>query len=112
MNSVTLIVGQSTKGTIVPLEADGVTVTPGAVVSAQTFTISDPSLTAVPNSDGTVTISGVAASTAAVTGTATATVTDADGAVSPFTQSFTVTVNSAPPVGLTTAIGVSFSTPA
>jgi hypothetical protein len=110
MNSLVLNVGQSSIATIVPLEADGVTQTPGAVVSAQTFTISDPSLTLTPNADGTATIAGVAASTGTISGTASATITDLDGAVAAFTQIFTVTVN-AVVVGLTTQIGVSFSTP-
>lgn len=114
MNAVKLTVGQKTTGTIVPLEADGVTPTPGAVVSAQSYTISDPSLEAVTNADGTLTITGIAASTGAVSGTADAIVTDADGAVKQFSQTFTVTVDAVvvPPVGLTTSIGVEFSTPA
>lgn len=94
-----------------PLEADGVTPTPGATVSHAAFTLSDPSVEVVDNGDGTVKITGVAASTGAVTGTVQANVTDQDGAVGTFTQSFTVTVNPAP-TGLTSSIGVDFSTPA
>jgi hypothetical protein len=113
MNSLSLTVGQESTGTIVPLEVDGVTQTPGAVVSAQEYVISDPSLEATTNADGSVTILGIAAGTT-VTGTASATVTDADGAVAQFTQTFTVTVSAAPPpppTGLTTSIGVSFTAP-
>lgn len=114
MNDITLLVGQSTIGTIVPLEADGVTQTPGAVASAQAFSIPpDPSFGAVDNGDGTLTITGNAPSAATVTGTATATVTDADGTVNSFTQPFTITVNGVtPPTERTASIGVSFSTPA
>lgn len=111
MNDVTLLVGQSTTGTIVPLEADGVTVTPGATVSHASFSLSDPSVSVVDNGDGTVTITGVAPSTGPVSGTAQANVADQDGATGTFTQAFTVTVNPAP-TGLTASIGVDFSTPA
>jgi hypothetical protein len=113
MNSLSLTVGQESTGTIVPLEVDGVTQTPGAVVSAQEYVISDPSLEATTNADGSVTILGIAAGST-VSGTASATVTDADGAVAQFTQTFTVTVSAAvvtPPTGLTTSIGVSFTAP-
>jgi hypothetical protein len=115
MNTLVLNVGQESTATITPLEADGVTVTPGAVVSQQIYTLSDPSLTIVTNADGSATITGVAASAGAVSGTAQATVTDADGAVATFSEGFTVTVNGVtpppPPTGLTTSIGVTFSTP-
>lgn len=107
--SVVLTVGQSTVATIVPLEADGTTITPGAVVSAQAFTITDPGLSLVQNADGTATITGVAPTTGAVTGTASATVTDSDGTSGPFTQSFQVTVNA--PTQHTASIGVQFSAP-
>lgn len=110
MNNLILAVGQSSIGTISPLEADGLTVTPGAVVSAQSFSISDPSLTSVTNSDGTVTITGVTPSTAPVTGTVSATVTDPDNTVNTFTQTITVTVTGAP-TGRTASIVVDFSAP-
>lgn len=110
-NAVTLLVGQSTIASIVPLEADGVTVTPGAVVSNATISETDPSVTVTDNADGTVTIAGVAAGTA--TGTASATVTDADGTVNTFSVSFTTTVNAVtPPTGRTASIAVAFSVPA
>lgn len=109
MNSVTLNVGQSTTGTVRPLEADGVTVTPGATVSHASFTIADPAVGVTDNGDGTVTIKGLAAGT--VTGTVQANVTDQDSATGTFSGSFTVTVNAAP-TGLTTSIGVDFSDPA
>jgi hypothetical protein len=111
MNTLVLNVGQSSIASIVALEADGVTVTPGAVVSAQVFTVSDPSITVTDNSDGTATILGVTPSSGAVSGSASATVTDADGAVVNLTQPFTVTVNGpvTPPTGLTTQIGIAFT---
>lgn len=111
LNTVTLNVGQSTIATIVPLEADGTTQTPGAVVSSPIISATDPAVTVTDNADGTVTIAGVAAST--VSGTASATVTDADGTVNTFSANFTVIVNAvAPPTERTAAIAVSFSTPA
>ena len=107
--SVVLTVGQSTTATIVPLEADGTTVTPGAVVSAQTFTLTDAGISLVQNADGTATITGVGPTTGAVTGSASATVTDTDGTVTSFTQAFDVTVNAA--AVHTASIGITFTTP-
>lgn len=110
-NAVILNVGQSTTATIVPLEADGVTITPGAVVSSATISVTDPSVTVVDNADGSVTITGIAAGTAS--GAASAEVTDEDGTVTELTATFSVTVNAVtpppPPTGRTTSIGVSFS---
>jgi len=109
-NTVTLQVGQTTTASIKPLEADDLTVTPGAVVSNQKISISDPAVTVVENPDGTATITAVAAGT--VTGTASATVTDQDGTVGQFTQGVTITVQAAvQPTGRTTQIAVDFSTP-
>ncbi len=114
-NVLTLNVGQSSIGTITPLLADGVTPS-GGTVSAASFSIpADPSFGAVDNGDGTLTVTGVAASAAPVTGTASCTVTDTDGAVSPFSTSFTITVSAVtppPPVATTASIAVSFSDPA
>lgn len=113
MNDLVLIVGQSSTGTAVPLQADGVTPTPGAVVSAQVWTLSDPSLTATTNPDGSVTVAGVAESAAPVSGTLAATVTDPDGTVSELTTSFTVTVGAVPPPPVrTVSLGVSWTPPA
>lgn len=112
-NALVLIVGQSSTATIEAFLTDGVTLS-GGVVSKQVFTISDPSLTLVVNPDGTATITGVAASTGAVNGTAASTVTDTDGAISNWVQPFTVTVNAVkppPPKQITQVTGVSFSTP-
>lgn len=113
-NVLTLNVGQSSTGTIVPLAADGITPSGGAV-SNPVFSIPpDPSFSALDNGDGTVTITGLAASAAPVTGTATCTVTDTDGAVSTFSAFFTVNVTAVvppPPVATTASIVVQFSTP-
>lgn len=111
MNTVTLQVGQTTTATITPLEADDLTVTPGAVVSNQKFSITDPAVSVIDNPDGTAKITGNAAGT--VTGTVSATVTDQDGTVGQFTQGITITVQAAvQSTGRTTQIGVDFSTPA
>lgn len=106
---VTEAIGQSTIATTVPLEADGLTVTPGAVVSAQVYTISDPTIASqTANADGTATYKALAAGTAIVT--VAATVTDPDGAVSSFTATNTITVTAA--TGRSTGLQINFSTPA
>jgi hypothetical protein len=115
MASVSLVVGQSTLATIVPFEADGITQTPGAVVSAQSFSIPGDQVTIVQNDDGSATITAVAATTDDIQGSANATVTDADGTVGQFSANFTITVtgtNPPPPSDRTASIGVTFSTPA
>jgi hypothetical protein len=114
-NALTLNVGQTSQASIQPLLADGVTPS-GGVLSAVSYTFSDPSATVVLNADGlTATVTGVAASSGAVTGTAVATVTDTDGVVSTWTQAFTITTNGVtpppPPSQLTQSIAVQFGTP-
>ena len=112
-NSLVLTVGQTSTASIVPLLADGVTPS-GGVLSKVSYNFSDPSATVVLNSDGlTALATGVAASTGAITGSASCTVTDTDGAVSVWNQSFTITVNApVPPAQLTQSVAVQFSTPA
>jgi hypothetical protein len=112
-NALTLNVGQTSQASIQPLLADGVTLS-GGVLSAVSYTFSDPSATVVLNADGlTATVTGVAASAGAVTGTAAATVTDNDGVVSTWTQAFTITTNAVvPPAQLTQSVAVQFTTPA
>jgi hypothetical protein len=112
MNALVMTVGQKSVASIVPLEADGVTVTPGAVVSAQALNITDPSFSVTPNGDGTFTIAALApnAGTAPVSGTATATVVDAGGTTGTFSVPITIQVNA--PTGVTAGIGVNFTTPA
>lgn len=95
-------VGSTVVASIVPLEADGVTVTPGAVVSAQGYAVDNPALASfVVNADGTATFTGLAAGTANVT--ATATVTDASGTANSFTTTNTLVVNAVTPPPATTA---------
>ena len=104
----TIAVGATVTGTIVPLEADGVTVTPGAVVSAQAYSVDDSSLVSfVTNSDGSATFTGVAAGTATVT--ATATVTDASGTVNSFTTTNTLVVTGGTATGVTAGIQLNFA---
>jgi hypothetical protein len=111
-NALTLNVGQTSQASIQPLLADGVTPS-GGVVSAVSYTFSDPSATVVLNADGlTATVTGVAASAAPVSGSAACTVTDTDGVVSTWVQAFTVQTNGVvPPAQLTQSIAVAFSTP-
>ena len=116
-NTLVFNVGQTSQASIQPLLADGVTPS-GGVLSAVSYTFSDPSATVVLNTDGlTATVTGVAASTGPVAGTATATVTDTDGVVSTWTQPFTVTTLAVvppppPPAQLTQSVAVEFSKPA
>ena len=110
--ALVLNVGQTSQASIAALLADGVT-NSGGVVSAVTYTFNDPSATVVINADAlTATVTGVAASTGAVSGSAACTVTDTDGAVSTWTQAFTIQTNGAvPPAQLTQSVAVQFSTP-
>lgn len=116
-NTLVFNVGQTSQASIQPLLADGVTPS-GGVLSAVSYTFSDPSATVVLNTDGlTATVTGVAASTGPVAGTATCTVTDTDGVVSTWTQPFTVTTLAVvppppPPAQLTQSVAVEFSVPA
>lgn len=111
-NALIFNVGQTSQASIQPLLADGVTPS-GGVVSAVKYTFSDPSATVVLNADGlTATVTGVAASTGAVSGSASCTVTDTDGVVSRWNQSFTITTNAVvPPAQLTQSIAVQFTPP-
>ena len=115
-NTLILNVGQTSTASPITYLADGVTPS-GATYSAATYTFSDPSATVVENSDGvTALVTGVAASTGPVTGSVTFTATDTDGAVSTWTQAFTITTNAVtppppPPQQLTQSIAVEFSTP-
>ncbi len=111
MADLSLLVGQSSVGTVTPLMANGAT-NSTAVVSNVVWTLTDPALTVTPSADGTVVIAGVAATTADVTGTVSATVTDSDGVATTFSATFTVSVGAVvPPANRTTSIGVHFSIP-
>jgi len=107
------IVGQSVIATIVAYEADGITATPGAVVSAQAWSaVSDATIaTLTANADGTATFLALAAGT--LTGSVSATVTDPDGTVLSLTGSYTLVVSAASPsTGRSVNLQVSFGTPA
>lgn len=101
-------VGQSVIATAVAYEADGITPTPGAVVSAQVWTVDNAAIASVTtNSDGTATFVGVAAGTA--TATCVATVTDTSGASTSFTATNTLVVSA--PTGVSAGLQISFGTP-
>jgi hypothetical protein len=111
-NALIFNVGQTSQASIQPLLADGVTPS-GGTLSNVAYSFSDPSATVVLNADGlTATCTGVAASTGAVSGSASCTVTDTDGVVSQWNQSFTITTNAVvPPAQLTQSIAVQFTPP-
>jgi hypothetical protein len=112
-NALALNVGQTSTASPITFLADGVTPS-GATYSAATYTFSDPSATVVLNPDGvTALVTGVAASTAPVSGSVSFTATDTDGAVSQWTVPFTVQTSAAvPPSQLSQSAAVQFSTPA
>jgi hypothetical protein len=112
-NVLVFNVGQTSTDTITPLLADGITPS-GGVVSNLTVAFTDPSATVSVNGANTALFTAVAPSTAGpVTGTTQCTVTDTDGAVSTWTQTFTVQVNAViPPTQLTQSVANFFSTPA
>ena len=101
----TQAVGTTLQAVFQPLEADGTTITPGAVLSTAPTWSSDNTAVATVDSNGLVT--GVSAGTANITGTG-GVFTDADGvATSPLTalrNSDTVTQ----PTGRTVSAQVSF----
>ena len=111
-NALVLNVGQTSQASIQPRLADG---TPsGGTLSNVAYSFSDPSATVSLNSDGlTATVTGVAASSGPVTGTATCTVTDTDGVVSTWSQPFTIQTNAVPPppAQLTQSVAVQFTDP-
>jgi hypothetical protein len=111
-NVLVFNVGQTSTDTVTPLLTDGITPS-GGVVSNLTVTFSDPSATASVSGANTILFTGVAASAAPVSGSVSCTVTDTDGAVSTWTQAFTVQTNAVvPPSQLTQSIANVFSTPA
>ena len=112
-NALVFNVGQTSQASIVPLLADGVTPS-GGTLSAVSYTFSDPSATVVLNPDGlTATVTGVAASSGPISGSASCAVTDTDGVVSDWQQPFTIQTNPAvaPPSQLTQSVAVQFSAP-
>jgi hypothetical protein len=113
-NILVLNVGQTSTASPITYLADGVTPS-GATYSAATYTFSDPSATVVLNPDGvTALVTGVAASAGAISGSVTFTATDTDGAVSQWTNPFTITVSQIippPPTQLSQFSGLQFSVP-
>ena len=112
-NTLVFNVGQTSTASLMPLLVDGLT-SSGGTVSNVTYNFNDPSATVVINSDGlTAAVTGVADSGgSAVSGTATCTVTDTDGVVSQWTQSFTIQTNGGtppPPQQLTQSVAVQFT---
>lgn len=110
-NTCVLNVGDTSQASILALLADGISPS-GGVVSNAAYNFSDPSATVVMNADGlTATVTGVAPSASGpVSGSATCTVTDTDGAISTWSQSFTILVNAIPPPQqLTQSVVVQFS---
>ena len=115
-NVLALNVGQTSVDTITPLQADGVTPS-GGVLSNVVVTFNDPSASAVLQPGNTVLFTGLAATVGGspVSGLTACTVTDTDGAVAQFSQSFTVLVSATPPpppTQITQSIANVFSTPA
>jgi hypothetical protein len=113
-NALTLNVGQTSTASPITFLADGVTPS-GATYSAAAYTFSDPSATVVLNADGvTALVTGVAASTGPISGSVTFTATDSDGAVSNWSQAFTITTGGGvvPPNQLSQSSALTFSTPA
>ena len=111
-NAMTLNVGQPSQASIQPLLADGITPS-GGTLSAVSYSFADPSATVVLNADNlTATVTGVAPSVGAISGSASCTVTDTDSVVSTWTQAFTITtLGVVPPSQLTQSVAVQFSTP-
>lgn len=101
-------IGSTLLATFTPIEADGVTPTPGTTLTTPpTWTISDSLIaTLTDNGNGTATITGVAAGTVTVTATA-GTFTDSDGTVvGPLDASNTDTVTA--PTGRTVSAQIVF----
>ena len=101
--------GTPLTASFVPIEADGVTVTPGAnLTTPPTYTIDNTSVaTLVDNGDGTATITAVAPGTATVTATG-GVFTDSDGTVSsPLTATNTDAVTQ--PTGRTVSAQINFA---
>ena len=114
-NVLVLNVGQTSTATPTTFLADGVT-SAGATISNAVYSFSDPSATVTPTGDGsTALVAGIAASSGPVSGSVSFTATDTDGAVSQWTQAFTVQTNAVtppPPSQLSQSAAVTFSTPA
>ncbi len=112
-NILVLNVGQTSQASIMPLLADGTTPSQGAVSNVQ-YNFADPSAAMILNADGvTATVTGVKDSGGnPVSGNAQCTVTDTNGAVSQWTQGFTIQTNAGVlPDQITQSVAVQFSDP-
>jgi hypothetical protein len=110
MADVSENVGQTVTATVVPFEADGTTQTPGAIVSAQVWSIADPTIASQNvNPDGSATYTGLTAGSTTVS--VTATVTDSDGTVQNFTAQAGLTVIAVVAPDRTASIQIQFGTP-
>lgn len=105
----TQAIGSTLTATFVPIEADGITQTPGATLTTPpTFTIDNTAVaTLVDNGNGTATITGVSAGTVNVTATG-GVFTDQDGtATAPLSATNTDTVTQ--PTGRTVSAQINFA---
>jgi len=114
-NILNINIGQTSTASPVTFLSDGVTPS-GATYSAASYAFSDASATVVLNPDGvTALVTGVADSGGvAVSGSVAFTALDTDGAISTWTQSFTITTGTGvppPPTQLSQSSAVQFSTP-
>lgn len=102
-------VGSKLLATFTPIEADGVTVTPGTTITTQpTWSIDNTAIaTLVDNGNGTATITGVSAGTVTITAS-NGTFTDSDGTVvGPLSATNSDTVTA--PTGRTVSAAITFS---
>lgn len=105
----TQAVGSTLTATFVPIEADGLTQTPGATLTTSpVYSIDNTAVaTLVDNGNGTATITGVSAGTVTVTATG-GVFTDSDGvATAPLTASNSDTVTQ--PTGRTVSAHINFA---
>jgi hypothetical protein len=107
--SITETVNQSVIATAIPLEADGVTATPGAVLSSVVWTLSNPGVVEqTVNPDNTASFKALTPGT--VTVNVTALVTDADGTATTLSATNTITVTA--PTERTASLQINFGVPA
>lgn len=107
--SGTQAIGSTLTATFIPIEADGVTQTPGATLTTPpTFTVDNPAIaTLVDHGNGTATITGVSAGTVTITATG-GVFTDSDSLpTAPLTATNTDTITL--PTGRTVSAQITFS---
>lgn len=110
--ALTLEVGQTATLTLNPLESDGTTITPGAVLSNVNWSITqDGQIINNTNPPNEADLAIAADSVGTATVNVTATVTEENGATGTVTGSEVITVILIPPP-LTTSLGITNSAPA